>query len=143
MKNQSPLEMLSHQELVRQATDLLSAETNPEICLPSYDAALASNDDVALVQFCRDIKVKIPAPRVPRSRAARAGQLVAVLSVAFGGTAAFGATVPAPSAQALHHFAGGADGRNPFGGVISDAQGNLYGTTVYSGAYTEQARSSS
>lgn len=32
--------------------------------------------------------------------------------------------------QALHSFTGGADGSEPFAGVISDASGNLYGTTT-------------
>jgi uncharacterized repeat protein (TIGR03803 family) len=33
----------------------------------------------------------------------------------------------------IHAFAGGADGQSPFGGVVKDAFGNLYGTTVYGG----------
>ncbi len=33
----------------------------------------------------------------------------------------------------IHTFAGGADGANPFGGVVKDVFGNLYGTTVYGG----------
>lgn len=33
----------------------------------------------------------------------------------------------------LHSFAGGADGRNPYAGVIRDAAGNLYGTTTSGG----------
>jgi uncharacterized repeat protein (TIGR03803 family) len=35
----------------------------------------------------------------------------------------------------LHSFAGGSDGINPFGGVIADAKGNLYGTTYQGGAH--------
>jgi len=34
---------------------------------------------------------------------------------------------------ALYNFTGGADGGYPIVGVIRDAEGNLYGTTVYSG----------
>jgi len=34
----------------------------------------------------------------------------------------------------LHSFTGGADGANPVGGVVEDAQGNYYGTTTYGGA---------
>ncbi len=33
----------------------------------------------------------------------------------------------------LYSFSGGSDGSNPLAGVISDAVGNLYGTTVYGG----------
>ncbi len=33
----------------------------------------------------------------------------------------------------LHDFAGGSDGANPMGGVNFDANGDLYGTTVYGG----------
>jgi hypothetical protein len=31
----------------------------------------------------------------------------------------------------LYHFQGGTDGANPLGGLISDEEGNLYGTTTY------------
>jgi uncharacterized repeat protein (TIGR03803 family) len=34
----------------------------------------------------------------------------------------------------LHTFTGGSDGANPFGGVIRDSAGNLYGTTEHGGA---------
>ncbi len=34
----------------------------------------------------------------------------------------------------LHSFGSGADGKGPYGGVIRDAEGNLYGTTVLGGA---------
>jgi uncharacterized repeat protein (TIGR03803 family) len=36
----------------------------------------------------------------------------------------------------LHAFTCGADGKNPYGGVILDRQGNLYGTTVAGGTQT-------
>ena len=36
--------------------------------------------------------------------------------------------------QLLYSFASGSDGSYPLAGVISDAQGNLYGTTFYGGA---------
>jgi uncharacterized repeat protein (TIGR03803 family) len=35
--------------------------------------------------------------------------------------------------RVLHSFAGGSDGSTPLAGVVSDAQGNLYGTTEYGG----------
>jgi uncharacterized repeat protein (TIGR03803 family) len=35
----------------------------------------------------------------------------------------------------LHGFTGGLDGAAPLGGLILDAAGNLYGTTVYGGAF--------
>jgi uncharacterized repeat protein (TIGR03803 family) len=35
----------------------------------------------------------------------------------------------------LYNFGGGSDGENPFGGVIRDAAGNLYGTTHLGGAF--------
>ena len=49
--------------------------------------------------------------------------------------------LPAHSAQAqtfslLYSFANGTDGGYPYGGLIQDAAGNLYGTTYYGGAYT-------
>ncbi|HXM45403.1 MAG TPA: choice-of-anchor tandem repeat GloVer-containing protein [Bryobacteraceae bacterium] len=41
---------------------------------------------------------------------------------------------PAGSLTVLHSFTGGADGGNPFAGVILDEMGNLYGTTTDGGA---------
>jgi uncharacterized repeat protein (TIGR03803 family) len=35
---------------------------------------------------------------------------------------------------ALYSFTGGADGGNPYAGVIRDSAGNLYGTTLYGGS---------
>ncbi len=34
----------------------------------------------------------------------------------------------------LYNFTGGADGAQPYSGVIRDSAGNLYGTTAYGGA---------
>ncbi|MGO8793576.1 MAG: choice-of-anchor tandem repeat GloVer-containing protein [Candidatus Sulfotelmatobacter sp.] len=38
--------------------------------------------------------------------------------------------------KTLHSFGKGTDGANPFDGLIFDASGNLYGTTLMGGAYT-------
>jgi uncharacterized repeat protein (TIGR03803 family) len=35
----------------------------------------------------------------------------------------------------LHDFTGGSDGGSPGGGVVFDANGNLYGTTYYGGTF--------
>jgi uncharacterized repeat protein (TIGR03803 family) len=40
---------------------------------------------------------------------------------------------PAGTIAALHSFTGGADGSEPFAGVISDSSGNLYGATFLGG----------
>jgi len=53
-----------------------------------------------------------------------------------GGTRGFGVVYKMDAAgheTVLHSFAGGADGMQPFAGVILDAIGNLYGTTAYGG----------
>jgi uncharacterized repeat protein (TIGR03803 family) len=42
---------------------------------------------------------------------------------------------PQGNETVLYSFTGGADGENPFAGVIRDAAGNLYGTTIAAGAY--------
>ena len=40
----------------------------------------------------------------------------------------------APTETVLYSFGGSPDGASPYGGLISDSAGNLYGTTVYGGA---------
>jgi uncharacterized repeat protein (TIGR03803 family) len=53
-----------------------------------------------------------------------------------GGTGSHGAVFmvnPAGQETVLHDFTGGADGGDPFGGVIRDASGNLYGAAEIGG----------
>jgi len=42
-------------------------------------------------------------------------------------------TASAAKEAVLHHFGNGSDGQAPYGRVISDAAGNLYGTTAFGG----------
>jgi uncharacterized repeat protein (TIGR03803 family) len=54
-----------------------------------------------------------------------------------GGTSNLGAVFkldPTGTEIVLHSFAGGADGANPYSGLVQDSTGNLYGTTYYGGA---------
>jgi uncharacterized repeat protein (TIGR03803 family) len=53
-----------------------------------------------------------------------------------GGTSGAGVVYkldPTRHETVLYTFTGGADGGNPYGGVILDSAGNIYGTTVYGG----------
>ena len=55
-----------------------------------------------------------------------------------GGGIVFELTPPTPPATQwtetkLHNFGNGDDGNSPYGGVIFDSSGNLYGTTTYGG----------
>jgi uncharacterized repeat protein (TIGR03803 family) len=53
-----------------------------------------------------------------------------------GGTYGFGTVFEITSAhkeKVLYNFTGGADGGNPYAGLVLDAQGNLYGTTEFGG----------
>jgi len=68
-----------------------------------------------------------------------AGNLYGVTSQAgaYGGGAAFELTPSTGGSWTetrLYSFGNGTDGRNPFGGLVFDAAGNLYGTTASSGA---------
>jgi uncharacterized repeat protein (TIGR03803 family) len=57
-------------------------------------------------------------------------------TTAFGGTAGVGVVFKVDRSgheTVLHSFTGGADGGNPFAGVILGPKGNLYGTTAFGG----------
>ncbi len=68
--------------------------------------------------------------------ATRLGATTVALSLAFMLVFIAVATQPAPAQTytPLHSFAGGAAGANPYGGVSTDAAGNLYGTTSSGGS---------
>ena len=57
----------------------------------------------------------------------------------YGGSANFGTVFkisPAGSETILHSFTGGSDGIRPYGPLLRDKNGNLYGTTAVGGAYS-------
>ncbi len=65
----------------------------------------------------------------------RAGNLYG--TTFFGGTADAGVVYELDSAGSytvLYSFTGGVDRGSPYGGVIRDEHGNLYGTTYYGGS---------
>ena len=58
-------------------------------------------------------------------------------TAAYGGAFQSGVVFELDSAgheMVLHSFGGGADGANPYAGLIRDSAGNFYGTTYYGGA---------
>jgi uncharacterized repeat protein (TIGR03803 family) len=57
-------------------------------------------------------------------------------TTAYGGASSGGVVFelsPTGTETVLYSFTGGADGANPYGGLVLDAAGNLYGTTVGGG----------
>ena len=55
----------------------------------------------------------------------------------YGGAFGYGTIFkldPAGNETVLYSFAGGSDGLGPMAGLVRDAAGNLYGTTIYGGA---------
>jgi len=66
-------------------------------------------------------------------------------TTAFGGTSGLGivfelTNLGAPAGwteTVLYNFAGGSDGSRPYGGLIFDSAGNLYGTTYYGGTSSD------
>lgn len=57
--------------------------------------------------------------------------IIAILLLA--GTRSLSPTAHAQSFKVIYSFTGGADGANPYSGVVFDAAGNLYGTTAGGG----------
>lgn len=63
------------------------------------------------------------------------GSASVVLAIALALNVSVAQLALAQSLVVLHSFGGGTDGLFPSSGVIRDAQGNLYGTTLYGGVY--------
>ena len=82
--------------------------------------------------------ITLPRPCLPRTTAQILGRRLAVPVVAVVLAVAAFAAQPA-SAQVeniVYSFQNGsADGHAPYGGVVRDSAGNLYGTTAYGGAF--------
>jgi uncharacterized repeat protein (TIGR03803 family) len=59
-------------------------------------------------------------------------------TTAYGGEFGYGTVFEVATTgteSVLYNFTGGADGSQPYGGLVRDGAGNLYGTTVSGGAY--------
>ena len=54
--------------------------------------------------------------------------------LAIGVCVALASPALAQTLRTLYRFTGGADGSNSYGGLIADAEGNLYGTTAWGGS---------
>lgn len=67
--------------------------------------------------------------RIPRIRATTAVAFAALLGLAVAGSP----YLESQTYSVLHTFAGGTDGANPYAGLIRDASGNFYGTTLEGG----------
>lgn len=70
MRHLSNLKAISHWELVELAERLMSETPDAERFLPSYDAALAADNDSPLIHFCRRmLKVAVRRARAVSSEA--------------------------------------------------------------------------
>lgn len=67
----------------------------------------------------------------------QAGLGTAAVALLFLFTAGAGQQAHAQTFQSLYSFNGGSDGANPYGGVIEDSSGNLYGAATFGGAAGE------
>jgi uncharacterized repeat protein (TIGR03803 family) len=59
-------------------------------------------------------------------------------TTAFGGSSRYGTVFklkPSGGLKVLYSFTGGKDGGSPYAGVVRDAEGHLYGTTTFDGAF--------
>ncbi len=65
-------------------------------------------------------------------------RMLTMLTMAMLATSVFTASVQvsAQTERVLHSFNGPGDGTQPFGDLVFDKAGNLYGTTLFGGAYT-------
>ncbi|HEY1638208.1 MAG TPA: choice-of-anchor tandem repeat GloVer-containing protein [Rhizomicrobium sp.] len=71
-----------------------------------------------------------------RSCAAAKSHMPSLALATIAGCCLFAAPVlSAPAESVLYSFAGAPDGATPFGNLVLDAFGNLYGTTVWGGNY--------
>src|ERR1700739_4280517 len=61
--------------------------------------------------------------------------LIALAAVVLTAANAGNALAAPPAESLVYSFQGGADGSGPFGGLVADAHGDLYGTTVAGGTY--------
>jgi uncharacterized repeat protein (TIGR03803 family) len=68
-------------------------------------------------------------------RARTSSILLAVISLAFAALPSVAPLFGADKESVLHNFGKGHDGNAPEGGLIFDAAGNLYGTTLQGGAF--------